>query len=98
MQNLFHKCKSFTKIACFLKEEIASKFKDLKDLIEIEAGKHQVVIRMMGKQGFARRRTLVRRTRKPAVLSASGGLTPILRPPARRAYGSERKGPFMDGN
>ena len=51
MQNLFHKCKSFTKIACFLKEEIASKFKDLKDLIEIEAGKHQVVIRMMGKQG-----------------------------------------------
>jgi len=41
---------------------------------------------------------VVRRTKNPADLSASGGLTLRLRPLARRAAGSERKGPFLDGN
>ena len=35
-----------------MKEAITSKFQDLKDLIEIEAGEHQVVIRLMGETAF----------------------------------------------
>jgi len=39
-------------IARKMKEEIESKFQNLKDSIEIEAGEHQVVIRMMGETAF----------------------------------------------
>ncbi len=35
-----------------MKEAIESKFQDLKNLIEIEAGEHQVVIRLMGETAF----------------------------------------------
>lgn len=35
-----------------MKEAIESKFQDLKDLVEIEAGKHQVVLRLMGETAF----------------------------------------------
>ncbi len=39
-------------IAREMKEAIESKFQNLKDLIEIEAGKQQVLIRMMGEAAF----------------------------------------------
>ena len=35
-----------------MKEAIESKFQDLKNLIEIESGEHQVVIRLMGETAF----------------------------------------------
>ena len=35
-----------------MKDEIGAEFQDLKDLIEIEAGEHQVVVRFMGETAF----------------------------------------------
>ena len=48
-----------------MKAEIKSRFQDLKDLIEVEVGKHQVVIRMMGEAAFNSGEARIRREMLP---------------------------------
>jgi len=52
-------------IAKEMKEGVESKFQDLKDLIEIETGKHQVVIRMMGEAAFSSGEARIRQEMLP---------------------------------